>query len=184
MVSVSDLQDSFVARLPWMQNTARAAFHRLDPDKKEEAVANTIALAYRAFARLNERGKADNPGILQAVIWYSIRQTKAGRRIDSARKPKDPLVLRVYGKVTFESPDLIDGLVGRKTPIPDAVSFRLDVPAFLTTLSKRNRRMAMDLAEGRSTTEVAEKYGVSAGRVSQFRREFKTLFDRFFAEAK
>jgi hypothetical protein len=165
-----------------MQTTARAAFQNLDADKKEEAVANTIALAYKAWHRLNERGRAEEPGLLRAIIWYSIRQTKAARRVDSARKPKDPLVLRIYGKVAFESADVIDGLVGKETPIPDAVSFRMDVPALLATLSKRNRQMAMDLAEGRSTTEVAEKYGVSAGRVSQFRREFKALFDKFFEE--
>jgi hypothetical protein len=72
--------------------------------------------------------------------------------------------------------------VSRSTPIPDAVSFRVDVPAFMKTLSLRNRKLASDLAQNMSTTEAAAKYGVSAGRISQFRREFKQLFDTFFAE--
>jgi hypothetical protein len=129
MISVSALQDTFVARLPWMRSTARAAFPNLDAENREEAVSNTIALAWKAWARLNERGRAEEPGILKAVVWYSIKQTKAGRRIDSARNPRDPLALRLHGKVKFESFNLND-LVGKNTDVSDAVSFRLDVPAF------------------------------------------------------
>jgi hypothetical protein len=183
MISIDRLQAMFVRCLPYMQKAARVAFQHLDSDKREEAVANTLALAWKAWHRLNQRGLA-HAALLKPIVAFSVRQTKAGRRPDSAKKPRDPLSLRIYGTVTFESSDLIDGLVGKETPIPDAVSFRMDVPAFLATLSDRNRRMAMDLAENRSTTEVAEKYGVSAGRVSQFRREFKTAFDEFFAEVE
>jgi transposase len=42
--------------------------------------------------------------------------------------------------------------------------------------------MALDLAGGMSTTEAAKKYDLSPGRISQFRREFKELFDEFMAE--
>ena len=182
MISVSALQDTFVARLPWMQTTARAAFPTLDTEKREEAVSNTIALAWKAWARLNERGRAEEPGILKAVIWYSIRQTKAGRRIDSARKPRDPLSLRMHGKVKFEPFDLSE-LVGKNTDVPDAVSFRLDVPVFFATcLSERQRNLACDLAAGMSTTEAAAKYNRSPGAISQFRTRFKLLFDQFFGE--
>jgi hypothetical protein len=41
--------------------------------------------------------------------------------------------------------------------------------------------IAVDLAGGMATAEAAEKYGVTAGAISQFRRRFKQLFDRFFA---
>jgi len=182
MSSVATLQEAFVTRLPWMRTTARAAFPTLDADKREEAVSNTIALAWKAWARLNERGRGDEPGILKAVIWYSIRQTKAGRRIDSARKPRDPLSLRVHGKVKFEPFDLTE-MVGKNTNVPDAVSFRLDVPAFFATcLSERQRNLAMDLAQGMSTTEAAAKYNRSPGAISQFRTRFKLLFDQFFAD--
>lgn len=182
MISVVALQDTFVARLPWMRSTARAAFQHLDTDKREEAVSNTVALAWKAWHRLNERGRADEPGILKAVIWYSIKQTKAGRRIDSARKPRDPLSLRMHGKVKFEAFDLNE-LVGKNTNIPDAVSFRLDVPAFFKQiLSERQRNLAFDLAGGMSTTEAAAKYNRTPGAISQFRNRFKLLFDQFFAD--
>ena len=180
MISVSALQDTFVARLPWMRSTARAAFQNLDAEKRDEAVSNTVALAWKAWHRLNERGKANEPGILKAICWFVIKQTRAGRRIDHAGKPRDPLALRVYGKVTFEPWNLED-YIGKDTPIPDAVSFRVDVPAFLSTLSKRHRSIALDLTH-MTTGEVAEKYGVSPGRISQIRQELKALFDQFFAD--
>jgi len=181
MVSTVTLQESFVSYLPYMRSTARFAFQRLSPDHREEAVSNTLSLAWKAFARLNELGRADEPGVLRAIIWYSVKQTRAGRKIDSAAKPRDPLALRAQGKATCEPWDLAD-YVSRETPILDAVSFRLDVPAFLATLTERQRNLALDLATSMSTTDAARKHNRSAGAISQFRLRFKKLFDEFFAE--
>jgi hypothetical protein len=181
MVSVATLQESFVTYLPHLRRIARSAFRHLEPERRAEAVSNTIALCWKAWHRLGELDKASEPGILKAIVWYSVKQTKAGRRIDWAGKPRDVLSLRSYGKVRFDPWNLED-YVGKETPIPDAVSFRLDVPAFLNTLTERQRSLAMDLAQGMSTTEAAAKYNRSAGAISQFRRRFKVLFDKFFAE--
>lgn len=182
MVSVANLQDSFVRFLPYLRRNARLAFHNLDGDKKEEAVSNVIGLCWKHWHRLNERGKANEAGMLKAVCWFAIKQTKAGRRIDSARRPRDPLSLRPYGKVTFEPFDLNE-LVGKNTDVPDAVSFRLDVQAFFSeVLTARQRSLAIDLASGMSTTEAAAKYNRSPGAISQFRNRFKLLFDQFFAD--
>ena len=181
MVSIAVLQNSFVKYLPVIRRYARFAFRNLDLEKREESISNTVALAWKAWHRLNERDRANEPGILKAVAWYSIRQTKAGRRIDSAGKPRDPLALRCYGKANFEPFDLNE-LVGKNTSVSDAVSFRVDVPEFLRTLNDRQRNIALDLAAGMTTTDAAAKYGVTPGRISQFRREFKTMFDRHFAE--
>ena len=182
MLSVANLQKSFVRYLPWMRKTARLAFLHLDPEKRAEAVSTTLALAWKAWHRLNERGRAEEPGILKAVLWYSVRQTKAGRRIDSAGKPRDVSALRVYGKVTFE-PGCLEDFIGKETPILDQVSFRLDIPAFFATvLTPHQRSLAIDLAEGMSTTEAAAKYKRTPGAISQFRRRFKVLLDRFYGE--
>ena len=43
--------------------------------------------------------------------------------------------------------------------------------------------MAMDLASGMTTAEVARTHGVSAPAVSQFRTRFKVLLDRFYVAA-
>lgn len=182
MSTVSSLQDSFVKYLPWMRKTARLAFLNLDPEKREEACAAVIALCWKAWHRLGELGRANEPGILKAVVWYAVKQTKAGRRIDSAGKPRDPLALRAYGKVKFEPWNLAD-YISDETPIPEQVIFRVDVRRFLNeALTERQRNLALDLAQGMTTGEAAKKYNRTPGAISQFRTRFKLLFDRFFEE--
>jgi DNA-directed RNA polymerase specialized sigma24 family protein len=178
---LATLQDSFVRYLPWMRKTARLAFQNLEADKQDEQIAATLALAWKHWHRLGERGRADEPGILKSVLFYSVKQIRAGRRIDSAGKPRDVLSLRAYGKVRFE-PGHLDDYVGKHDEVLDVVSFRLDVPAFLATLNDRQRTMALDLANGMSTTEAAEKYGLSLGRISQCRRELVSLYEQFVTE--
>ena len=105
----------------------------------------------------------------------------AGAEFRAGGKSKDPFDYRRTGKVKFEEYDL-NNFIGRNTPVADQAAFRIDVPAFLSTLTDRQRRMALDLAFGMRTSEAAEKYNLSPGRISQSRREFKRLFDGFFAE--
>lgn len=181
MMSVATLQDSFVKLLPWMQKTARLAFQNLDHEKREENIAATVALAWKHFHRLNERGRAAEPGILKSVVFYTLKHIRAARKIDSARKPKCPLALRPYGKVTFDSGNIED-LVGKRAGVFDIVSFRIDIPKFLATLTQRQRTMVYDLAMGHGTGEVAKKHGVTPGAVSQFRNRFRELHSRFFGE--
>lgn len=178
----SKAHDMFVDALPWMQRIANYRFRHLDGDSREEAVQNTLTLAWKGLRRLDEQDRTD-AGLLKSVLWYSIRQTKAGRAIQGTnhKKAKDAIEHGKRGKVRFESV-LPDDFISKSTPILDAVSFRVDVPRFMATLTERQQAMAEDLMVGKGTAEVAERFGVTAGAVSQFRARFKRLFDEFFAE--
>ena len=65
------------------------------------------------------------------------------------------------------------------TPVDEQVAFRLDFPRWLSTYSDRDRRIALDLMAGERTLEVADKYGLSPGRVSQMRTQFRDGWRRF-----
>ena len=54
----------------------------------------------------------------------------------------------------------------RQTPIPEAVAFRLDFDRWLSQQSSRNRRLLAALASGDSTSEAANNFHVSRGRIS------------------
>ena len=54
--------------------------------------------------------------------------------------------------------------------------------AWFTTLTKRMKEIARDLACGYSTSEVAKKYGVTAGRISQLRRMLEESWAAFQGE--
>ena len=177
MFDLSSVQNAFVNRLPTLRKMARISFRNLPP----ECITNSVALAWKGFHALARKGREQELGILDSCMRFSIRQTRAGRTPQGCPRKKDVLALRWVGPTRLDDFDL-NQFVARNTPIPDAVSFRIDVPAFMVTLKDRQRKMSLDLAGGMSTSECAAKYGVTAGRVSQWRREFKTLFDAFFAE--
>ena len=61
----------------------------------------------------------------------------------------------------------------------EQVCFRLDFPAWRASRTERDRRILDDLMVGERTLEVAGKYGLSPGRVSQLRREFLADWHRF-----
>jgi len=58
------------------------------------------------------------------------------------------------------------------------------VLAMLDSLSSRDRRIAEELATGETTGAVAFKFRVSAGRVSQLRRELKQSWDEFHGQTR
>jgi len=181
MLHLSTLQAVFVRRIPALRKMARISFRHLPPEAKEESITNAIGLTWKAFYRLFHRGRAEEPGILDSCMRFAIRQTRAGRTPQGCPRAKDDLSRRWVGPTRLPDFDL-EQFVGRFTPVFDQVSFRVDVPQFMGTLNDRQRRMAVDLAGGMSTSEAAKKYSLSAGRISQFRKEFKGLFDVYFAD--
>ena len=181
MLDLSTLQAMFVRRMPTLQKMAKIQFRSLPPEAKEESVTNAIALAWKFIHKLFTKGRAQEPGILASCMRFAIRQTKEGRTPQGCPRKRDTLSPRWVGPTRLPDFDL-EQFVGRSTSVPEAVSFRVDVPQFLDSLKERQRKMALDLAGGMTTTECAVKYGLSPGRISQFRREFKDLFDVYFAD--
>ena len=181
MLNLSTVQNVFVQRLPMLQKMARIHFRYLPPEAKQESITNAVGLAWKFFYTLFRKGRSEEQGILNSCMRFAIRQTRAGRTPQGCPRKKDVLAPRWIGPTRLDDFDP-EQFVGRCTPIPEQVSFRVDVPEFLGTLNKRQRKMAVDLAGGMSTSECAAKYKLSPGRISQFRKEFKDLFDVFFAD--
>ena len=182
MSNFNTFRDTFTCLLPDLTSMAAAAFRYLDPEAREEAVQNALALTWHAFHSLIEKGRGEGEGIIKSCLWFSIKQTRAGRTVPSGgeSKPKDAFTYAKKGRVRFERIDL-RYFVSDDTPVPEVVSFNVDVPAFFETLNDRQRHMAEDLMAGMTTGECASKYRVTAGAVSQFRVRFKGLFDVFMA---
>jgi hypothetical protein len=65
------------------------------------------------------------------------------------------------------------------TPVPDQVVFRIDWPAFLRTLTGRERRMIRAMALSERTLDLSKQFEVSPARISQMRREFFEGWIRF-----
>jgi len=183
----------FLAMLPAIEAHARLAFRHLDPEAREDAVEETIANALVAFVRLVQLQKT-NVAYPSALARYAVAQIHDGRRVGNRLNVRD--VLSPYGKkqkdIQVERLDRFDKeddcwveavLEDHRTPVPEQAAFRCDFPAWLASLSRRNRRIAVSLSLGHSTSEVAKRFRVSPGRVSQLRREMHQSWDEFHGDS-
>jgi hypothetical protein len=57
--------------------------------------------------------------------------------------------------------------------------FRIDFWAWLGTLTRRERHLIGLMAQNERTKDLARRFGISAGRISQLRGEFARGWRRF-----
>ena len=183
---------AFLEMLPAIRRQAKAAFGHLDAEAREEAVQEVVVYATTAFKGLWDKGKAElaYPSVL---ALYGIKRVKIGRMTATPMNCKDvsSTYCQLQKNITLERLDRFDKYEGvwleavvedSHTPVIDQVWFRIDFPDWLSRLADRDRQIAEALAVGSRTGEVAEEYGVSAGRISQMRREFKESWEDFHGD--
>ena len=182
-------QEDFLSMLPQIERNLNCEFRYLDPEARDEAVADGIANSFVRFERLARDGRtavATPTTLAQFAIW----QYKDGRTVAAKLNRRDPLTryARLRGTFTVERLDYREISTGdwvnaavedRRASVPEQVALRIDLPAWLGTFTRRTRRIARDLGLGFSTGEVARKYHLSAARISQLRRELRESWDRF-----
>lgn len=185
----SPWHERFLAMLPTIQEQARFAFRRLDPEAREDAIQETIANALVAFVRLVQREKLDI-AYPTALTRFAVAQIHDGRRVGNRLNVRDVLSpyaqqekdIRVERLDRFDEKDneWVEAVVeDHRTPIPEQVMFRCDFPIWLESLPRRNRRIALALAIGHTTGQVAKRFRVSPGRISQLRREMQRSWQEF-----
>jgi hypothetical protein len=198
------LHAAFLAVLPRIELHAQLYFRHLKcAVKKEDAVQEVLALAWKWFARLAERGK-DATQFVSALACYAPRAVRCGRRVCGHERVKEvlsPVAQRRHGfAVEFlpastqtshehlsapphgqQRQDAFEERLrdNTRTPVPEQAAFRIDFPAWRGTRSERDRRVVDDLMAGGRTKDVSRKFGMSPSRVSQLRREFMEDWRRF-----
>lgn len=182
MTTFESHRAAFEALVPDLTRMAAAQFPNRDPESKAECIQNALALAWHGFVALIGQGRGDEPGIVQSLLWYATKQTRTGRTIPTGEstRPKDFFAHAKRGRLKLEYVEL-QAFVSAETPVPDAVAFRLDFPAFLDTLNERQRSVALDLMDGMGTGECAAKHNVTSGAISQTRTRLAVLYADFVA---
>lgn len=184
-------QREFLALLPRIQRHADVVFRHLRcPHRKEELLAEAVALAWLWVLRLVEQNK-DITAFPSAIATFACRAARFGRRLcgqDSVRDVLSPLAQRRKGFVVnpLQDNSTLTGNVydealqdNMHTSPDEQAIFRIDFPAWLASLHERKRRVAEDLMVGETTTSASRKHKMSPGRISQLRREFHTDWARF-----
>ena len=181
--SHSTWQSAFVQILPEIEQRLQRGFRHLDPESREDAVEEGVIHALFAFIRLHEQGRAGSVSASNHA-WYAARQVRRGRPAVGRMSMREPLSRYAQLKSrTIHREPWIDVLVeDRRASIADQVAIRIDAREWLATLSRRTKQIAKDLAVGFSTSEVARKHGVTAGRISQLRRKLQQSWLEFQGE--
>jgi len=192
--SLAELRARFLAIRERIEMHARICFRHIRCwFQKDDLIAETIALAWKWFRRLAQKGK-DAREFASVLASYAARAVRSGRRVTRQLKPQDVLseVARqrhgfYVGKLpdfsTLDTNPLSDALIDNtRSPVPEQVQFRLDFPAWLGTRTDRDRCLIGDMMTGQRTLDLSRRYGLSPGRISQLRREFHDDWQHFCGE--
>jgi hypothetical protein len=186
-VNETEWQSSFVTMLPEIQQRLRRAFRHLDAASREESTAEGVVHCLLSYARLHEQGRAED-ATASTLSWYAALAVRRGRPAGSKMNSKEPLsrYAQIGNGIQVEQRpgNWLDLLVeDKRASVPDQVAAKMDVSDWFATLSRRMKQIARDLACGFSTSEVAEKHGVTPGRISQLRRTLEESWAAFQHES-
>jgi hypothetical protein len=205
--SLEALQTHFLSIMPRIRTHAEVCFRHLRcAARRADAVAEVIALCWKWYLRIVEQGKDVNE-FVTTLADFAVRHVRCGRRLCGQERAKDVFSVRAQHRQGFKVESLpsstrqhleslysdphgqqaIDAFEERLrdntiTPPDEQAAFRIDFPLWLAQLGERKRAIAEDMTLDISTTELAGRYKVSPGRISQYRREFHTDWQRFHGE--
>jgi hypothetical protein len=207
--SPNHLHAEFLTLVPKLQMHAMIHFRDVRcADEKADKVAEAVALGWKWYRRLQERGK-DVTQFSTAFAFWLAKAVRCGRRLCGQEKAKDVLSRRAQRQhgftvealpcstqtnfeTLFATPHgqqiqdafeerLHDNMV---TPIPDQAAFRIDFRAWLRTLTSRERRILRAMIGNEKTKDLSRQFQVSGGRISQIRREFERGWHEFVGDAE
>jgi hypothetical protein len=205
--SVPGLQARLLMLLPRIQQHATVYFRHVRCEQsRAEKIAETVALAWKWFCRLHEKGR-EAAKFVSALAGYAARAVHCGRRVCGQEKAHDVMspraqrrhnftVERLPQTTTVRHAELYGEVNGQRqhdeyeerlrdntvTPPPEQAAFRIDFAGWLRSLTPRERRLVKAMARNERTKDLSRAFDVSPGRISQLRREFMKGWDRFCAE--
>lgn len=190
---MNNWQTGFLSMLPTIRTHARISFRHLNPEARSEHIQAALCSAWNMYHRLAELDKLDlaYPTVLAR---FAVSQVKDHRKVGGKLNIQDVMSRYCQHKkhVSVERLDRFDRTTDewleivvedRRAGPAEVACVRLDFMAWLKSLPTRLRRIAKLLANGETTTAVARKFKLSAGRISQLRRKFYFSWLKFISGA-
>jgi hypothetical protein len=189
----SPAPDGFLVLAPIIERHADVVFRHLPASDREECRAEAVAAGLQSYRSLIRRGK-DPFAFPSLMATRAVQHVQAGRLVGGRRNTRDVLgkvtrhrrgfaVQSLDRTITDGEADWYDAVVDNtQTPPDEAAAFRCDFPAWLRTLSDRNRRIVGLLALGHAGKWVARQIGISPTRLCQLRQKLREQWNRFHGE--
>jgi hypothetical protein len=185
-------QDQFLSMLPQIRKYVSIQFRHRKPEARAELVAEAVGLAFLMFMQLVRRGRAEL-AYPTPLARFAVAQVRDGRRVGTSLNVRDVTSLHCHKRKGVnvrslyrwdETRQLWKELVveDRRSSPAEIAAIRVDFDEWLRTLSARDRKLALKLAEGETTSRVARMFKISAARVSQLRRELHEKWMEFHGE--
>ena len=183
----------FLALLPQIIIRAKIAFRHLKPEARAEAVQEAVCNALQRFVRLVKLKKT-SIAYAAPLATFGIKQARDGRKVgghlncldvssEYAQKIKGIVVDRLDRRDKDDDRQWCEVLVeDRHADAAAIVQTKLDFSDWLASLKRRDRRVAEFLAQGETTKAAARKFRVSAGRISQLRKELAANWRAFIGD--
>jgi hypothetical protein len=178
---------------PHIVRYLKNAFRGLNSDARAEAVQEGLANALVAYRRLWLRGKS-NLAFPTVLARYAAAQVRAGRQVAERLNVRDVTSRYCQHRtgVRVERLDRYDPkeecwqeiiVEDHRAGPAETAAMRIDFATFLRSLTRYERKLALKLAQGESTSAAASRLGISAGRVSQIRRALHDKWRQFQGDA-
>jgi DNA-directed RNA polymerase specialized sigma24 family protein len=165
----------------------RNGSRRIDFD---DVMQELVGFALELYRSLVQR---DKPVFYSPIMKFAIKRYKEGRRF-AGSNTTDILSEQTQrlGRSDTCQLSLFDGEPGHRgfcfhqqqPDVAEAVQWKIDYEAWLQRLSPRDQKIALDLSYGYTTGEVAAKYGVSDGLISQYRKRYADSWNDFIADKR
>ena len=189
----ADWHAEFLAMLPAIRRQARISFRSVPPEARDELIQEVVANCLVAYRRLVQLGKTDI-AYPTALARFAVKQVRSGRRVAGRLATRD--VLREYGPYSrryrvsrLDHLDRADNgwqeivVEDHRAGPAEIAACRIDFEAWLRSLPRRLRKIALTLAAGETTSAAAKRFGVTAARISQLRLWLKGSWDVFQSQA-
>jgi DNA-directed RNA polymerase specialized sigma24 family protein len=165
-------QARFMAILPRLRliiaRYFRSYYNQTD---KDDAIAEAVAMAWRKFAALIQRG-IDPEGLISSLGQRCALNVHRGAKLTttrswrgrSIREPLCPVAKRKYG---LRGRALWEGCLATLQPVPDAVAFRMDFESWRRWWPKRDLAIIDARLAGYTCMEIAQMMGTTRFAINQ-----------------
>ena len=169
---------TFVELLPRVETLARGYFHFIRClATRDDLVAETMAMSWKWYLKLEADGR--NPcEFLNGIVRNAARAAYAGRgfahnaRKKDAMNPFERTFISLPMHSTLNGSIFDEALHDPAWPVPDQAAFRIDFPQWRASYDQFKRAVMDAMAMGERTKDLAERFGLTPGRISQMREEF------------
>jgi hypothetical protein len=189
---LADVRQSFGLVLPKIEGLASAQHSRMHGERKDEAIAETVALAWKAYRDLALRGRNTEP-LLGKIVEFSAKRVRSGGRLvgmhpvgdvmsPTARFRHDYSVGSLPLSEEPAAPEIVDALSDDGGSPAELAAFRIDLEEWLSRLDQRHRTVAKQLLSGLNTVEVARLHKVTRTMIYHLRCDLLDDWQRFHNE--